>query len=31
MNEAARERVDADPRLRDFWARRFPFTEGWER
>ena len=24
-------RVDADPRLRDFWARRFPFTEGWER
>jgi GST-like protein len=24
-------RVDADPRLQDFWARRFPFTEGWER
>ena len=23
-------RVDADPRLREFWARRFPFTEGWE-
>jgi len=24
-------RVDADPRLQDFWARRFPFVEGWER
>ncbi|MEZ5830224.1 MAG: glutathione S-transferase family protein [Dongiaceae bacterium] len=24
-------RVDADPRLTDFWARRFPFVEGWER
>jgi GST-like protein len=23
-------RVDADPRLADFWARRFPFDEGWE-
>ena len=25
------KRVDADPRLRDFWARRYPFEEGWER
>jgi GST-like protein len=24
-------RVDADPRLTDFWARRYPFEEGWER
>lgn len=24
-------RVDADPRLREFWAKRFPFHEGWER
>ncbi len=24
-------RVDADPRLQDFWAQRFPFYEGWER
>lgn len=24
-------RVDADPRLQDFWARRYPFYEGWER
>ena len=24
-------RVDADPRLKDFWAKRFPFHEGWER
>ena len=24
-------RIDADPRLKDFWAKRFPFTEGWER
>jgi GST-like protein len=23
-------RVDADPRLEDFWARRFPFTGAWE-
>lgn len=23
-------RVDADPRLTDFWARRFPFEDGWE-
>ena len=23
-------RVDADPRLKDFWAKRFPFHEGWE-
>lgn len=24
-------RVDADPRLADFWANRFPFEPGWER
>jgi GST-like protein len=24
-------RVDDDPRLKDFWAKRFPFAEGWER
>lgn len=24
-------RVDADPRLTDFWAERFPFEPGWER
>ncbi|HJR22275.1 MAG TPA: glutathione S-transferase family protein [Dongiaceae bacterium] len=24
-------RVDAEPRLKDFWARRYPFEEGWER
>ncbi len=24
-------RVDSDPRLADFWARRYPFVEGWER
>jgi GST-like protein len=24
-------RVDADPRLQNFWARRYPFDEGWER
>ena len=24
-------RVDADPRLTDFWARRYPFDEGWQR
>ena len=23
-------RVDEDPRLADFWAKRFPFAEGWE-
>jgi GST-like protein len=23
-------RVDADPRLQDFWARRFPFEDDWE-
>lgn len=23
-------RVDADPRLKEFWAKRFPFYEGWE-
>lgn len=23
------ERIDALPELRDFWARRFPFSEGW--
>jgi GST-like protein len=23
-------RVDAEPRLAEFWARRFPFEEGWE-
>jgi GST-like protein len=23
-------RVDADPRLAEFWAARFPFVEGWE-
>ncbi|RAK59873.1 glutathione S-transferase family protein [Phenylobacterium hankyongense] len=23
-------RVDAEPRLGDLWAQRFPFTEGWE-
>jgi len=23
-------RVDAEPRLSDFWAKRFPFEEGWE-
>ena len=22
--------VDAEPRLADFWAQRFPFTDGWE-
>ena len=30
MTEIVR-RVDADPRLKEFWAKRFPFTEGWER
>ena len=24
-------RVDGDPRLKGFWAKRFPFDEGWER
>ena len=24
------KRVDAEPRLADFWAARFPFVEGWE-
>jgi len=23
-------RVDADPRLTEFWAKRFPFDDGWE-
>jgi len=23
-------RVDAEPRLAEFWARRFPFDDGWE-
>jgi GST-like protein len=30
MSEVVR-RVDADPRLTDFWAKRFPFFDGWER
>lgn len=30
MAEAVK-RVDADPRLADFWAVRFPFVPGWER
>jgi GST-like protein len=25
------KRVDADPRLTEFWSKRFPFFEGWER
>jgi GST-like protein len=29
MSQVVR-RVDADPRLADFWAKRFPFVEGWE-
>jgi len=24
------KRVDADPRLRAFWAERYPFEAGWE-
>ena len=24
------KRVDAEPRLAEFWAKRFPFDEGWE-
>lgn len=27
---AAVERVDADPRLQELWARRMPFTPGWD-
>jgi GST-like protein len=23
-------RVDAEPRLSEFWAKRFPFEKGWE-
>jgi GST-like protein len=30
MSEVVR-RVDADPRLTGFWAKRFPFVDGWER
>jgi GST-like protein len=30
MAEVVR-RVDADPRLQEFWTKRFPFQEGWER
>ena len=30
MAESFRQ-VDADPRLKEFWAKRFPFDEGWER
>ena len=30
MSEVVK-RVDADPRLAGFWARRFPFFDGWER
>jgi GST-like protein len=29
MAEVVR-RIDADPRLTDFWAERFPFEDGWE-
>jgi GST-like protein len=29
MGEIVR-RVDSDPRLANFWAERFPFTDGWE-
>lgn len=29
MAEVVR-RVDADPRLADFWEKRFPFVDGWE-
>jgi GST-like protein len=24
------KRVDAEPRLAEFWARRYPFDDGWE-
>lgn len=30
IGEAVR-RVDADPRLADLWARRYPFFDGWDR
>jgi GST-like protein len=30
MGEVVR-RLDADPRLADLWARRYPFFEGWDR
>ena len=30
MSEVVR-RVDADPRLAEFWPKRFPFFDGWER
>ncbi len=30
MGEVVR-RLDADPRLADLWARRYPFAEGWDR
>jgi GST-like protein len=30
MGEAVR-RVDAEPRLADFWPKRYPFVEGWDR
>jgi GST-like protein len=30
MGEIVR-RVDADPRLQEFWAKRYPFEKGWER
>jgi GST-like protein len=30
MGEAVR-RLDADPRLADLWARRYPFFDGWDR
>lgn len=30
MGEAVR-RVDADPRLADFWPQRYPFVDGWDR
>lgn len=29
MAEIVRQ-IDADPRLKEFWAKRFPFYEGWE-
>ena len=25
------KRVDADPGLTEFWEKRFPFFDGWER
>lgn len=30
MSEVVK-RVDADPRLTEFWSKRFPFFDGWER